>query len=90
MVSAVTWNLLSEEDRKIIQECSSASAEYERMLWTAREEEARARVLSQGCTELTLSGEEKKKFHDAMKPLYLKYCENYMDIVEQIREMGAE
>ena len=90
MVSAVTWNLLSEEDRKIIQECSSASAEYERMLWTAREEEARARVLSQGCTELTLSGEEKKKFHDAMEPLYLKYCENYMDIVEQIREMGAE
>ena len=48
------------------------------------------RVLSQGCTEITLSGEEKKKFHDAMEPLYIKYCEKYLDLVDQIREIGAE
>ena len=90
IVSHVTWDVLSEEDQEIVKQCAAESADYERMLWSAREEEARQRVLSQGCSEITLSGEEKKKFHDAMEPLYIKYCENYMDLVDRIREMGAE
>ena len=90
IVSQVTWETLSAEDQEIIKQCAAKSAEYERMLWTVREEDARQRVLSQGCTEITLSGEEKKKFHDAMEPLYVKYCEKYLDLVEQIREMSAE
>ena len=90
IISRVTWDVLSEEDQKIIKQCAAESADYERMLWSAREEESRQRVLSQGCTEITLSAEEKKKFHDAMEPLYIKYCDNYMDLVNRIREMGAE
>ena len=90
MVSRVTWDILSEEDQEIIKQCAAKSADYERMLWTVREEEARQRVLSQGCSEISLPEEEKKKFHDAMEPLYIKYCEKYLDLVEQIREMGAE
>ena len=90
MVSRVTWDGLSEEDQEIIKQCAAKSAEYERMLWTVHEEEARQRVLSQGCSEIRLSEEEKKKFHDAMEPLYIKYCEKHMDLVEQIREMGTE
>lgn len=88
IASASTWKQLSEEDRKIIQECSALSADYERQLWSAREEEARQRVLSEGCTVITLSEEEKMKFHDAMRPLYEKYCGEYMNLVDQIREIG--
>ena len=90
MVSGVTWDILSEEDREIIGQCAAQSATYERILWSKREEEARQRVLSQGCTVITLSAEEKKKFRDAMEPLYLKYSGKYMDIVEQIREITEE
>lgn len=90
IVSRVTWDVLSAGDQKIIMQCAAESADYERMLWSSREEEARQRVLSQGCSEITLPGEEKKKFHEAMEPLYIKYCENYMDLVDRIREMGAE
>ena len=89
MVSGVTWNILPPEDRDIIKACAAESAVYERMLWSVHEEEARQRVLSQGCSEITLSEEEKKKFHDAMEPLYVKYCEKYMDLVDQIRETEA-
>jgi TRAP-type C4-dicarboxylate transport system substrate-binding protein len=59
------------------------------MLWSAREGEARERVMKNGCTEITLSDAEKKKFRDAMEPLYEKYCGNYMDLVDQIRQTGA-
>lgn len=88
IVSSATWKLLSEEDRKIIEECAEISADYERRLWNEREEDARQRVLSEGCTIITLSDEEKKKFHDAMEPLYEKYCGKYMDLVDKIRETG--
>lgn len=90
MVSKVTWEMLPAEDQDIIQQCATLSADYERELWIAREEEARQRVLSQGCTEITLSEEEKKKFHDAVEPLYVKYCGQYMGLVKQIREMSEE
>ena len=90
IVSAVTWNLLSEEDQQIIRECSALSADYERQLWTAREEEAKQRVLDSGCKEIKLSEDEKKKFRDAMEPLYEKYCGDYMDLVEEIRQVGVQ
>ena len=60
------------------------------MLWSAREGEARARVMESGCTEITLSEDEKKKFRDAMEPLYEKYCGDYMDLVEEIRQVGVQ
>lgn len=87
IASAVTWEVLSEEDRAIIEECAIMSANYERELWQAREEESRQRVIEQGCIEITLSDDEKQKFRDAMEPLYEKYCSDYMDIVEQIKNM---
>jgi tripartite ATP-independent transporter DctP family solute receptor len=90
IVSAVTWNLLSEEDQQIIRKCSALSADYERQLWTAREEEAKQRVLDSGCKEIKLSEDEKKKFRDAMEPLYEKYCGDYMNLVEEIRQVGVQ
>ena len=66
------------------------SADYERQLWTAREEEAKQRVLDSGCKEIKLSEDEKKKFRDAMEPLYEKYCGDYMDLVEEIRQVGVQ
>ena len=88
MISGVTWGILPEEDRAIIRQCAAQSADYERMLWKTREDEARLRVLSQGSSEITLSAEEKMKFRDAMEPLYVKYCGEYMDLVDEIRKMG--
>ena len=89
IISSVTWEQLSEEDKEIIKECSRLSAQYERMLWNSREEDARERDLAAGTVEITLSENEKQKFHDAMEPLYQKYCAEYMDIVEQIRSLRS-
>lgn len=90
MISAVTWSQLSEEDRTAVRECARLSAEYERMLWNTREEAARARDLKAGSVEIALPEKEKQKFRDAVEPLYRKYCEDHMDIVRQIRELGTD
>lgn len=90
MVSAVTWAQLSEEDRALIRECAQLSAEYERALWNSREAAARERDLQEGSVEIVLPENEKQRFREAVEPLYRKYCEDYLDVVEKIRRLGAD
>ena len=86
--SKVVWNMLDEKDREIITECAKESSEYERKLWTQREERSKKSAVENGTVVITLTAEEKKKFRDAMSGLYEKYCGDYMDTVEKITEMN--
>lgn len=80
-----TWEQLSESDREILRECAVESARYERTLWTEYEEQARETARSNHVQEIYLSEEEKRKFKEAVTPVYEKYCEGYEDIVAQIQ-----
>lgn len=88
LISQHTWGKLSEEYQKIIRECAEESALYERELWSEREKSSREKALEQGCQEITLDEEELKKFQEAVAPVYEKYCSEYMDVIEKIREEG--
>lgn len=80
-----TWEQLSESDREILRECAVESARYERTLWTEYEEQARETARSNHVQEIYLSEEEKRKFKEAVTPVYEKYCEGYEEIVAQIQ-----
>ncbi len=88
LCSAHTWEKLSGEDREILAECAKESALYERECWTLREKESRQIVTSKGAKVVELSAEEKKRFFNAVKGVYEKYCGDYMDIVDEIIAMG--
>lgn len=88
LCSQPTWDKLSEEDQNIIKECALESAEYERKLWSEREKESEKKVRLAGCQIIELSPGEKQKFQNAVKPMYEKYCSEYMDIVDAIIETG--
>nr|WP_288828668.1 TRAP transporter substrate-binding protein [uncultured Clostridium sp.] len=88
LCSQPTWDKLSEEDQNIIKECALESAEYERKLWSEREKESEKKVRQAGCQIIELPPGEKQKFQDAVKPMYEKYCSDYMDIVDAIIETG--
>lgn len=85
-----TWEQLSEEDRAIILECAKKSALYERQLWTEYEKTARKTVLENEVEEIVLSAEEKKKFQEAVKPIYERYEADYGEDIAQIRALGAQ
>ncbi|MDE7267450.1 MAG: TRAP transporter substrate-binding protein [Lachnospiraceae bacterium] len=85
-----TWEQLSEEDRAIILECAKESALYERKLWTEYEKTARKTVLENQVEEIVLSAEEKKKFQEAVKPIYERYEADYGEDIAQIRALGAQ
>lgn len=87
LASSSTWEQLSPEDQATIQRCADAAGLYERELWTARERSAREKCLREGTVEIVLPEREKKRFRDAVSPLYKKYCGDYAELVEKINEI---
>lgn len=89
IISQATWDRLPEKYQQVIQDCAQESALYERKLWAEREEKSREKVIQNGTEVIELSLEEKKKFREAMAPLYEEYCTDYLDVVQDIMN-GAE
>ncbi|MGN0160593.1 MAG: TRAP transporter substrate-binding protein [Lachnospiraceae bacterium] len=84
--SKYIWEQLSDEDRKIIQECATESALYERQLWKEREEKSRQIALDYGIELIELSSDEKLRFRNAMVDVYYKYCKDQLDTIERIMQ----
>lgn len=87
LVSSATWEQLSPDDQATIQRCADAAGLYERELWTAREASAREKCLREGTVEIVLPEREKKRFRDAVSPLYKKYCGDYAELIDKINEI---
>ena len=87
LVSAHTWEKLSEEDQEIILECAKESARLERRLWKLQEKQSQEKAVKNGTVVIEISDEVKERFRAAVEPVYQKYCGEYMDIIERIREL---
>ena len=87
IVSQVTWDRLSEEDRAMIRRCAEESARYERELWEKRNREARDKVVREGAAVIVLDEEQKEAFRRATESLYEKYCGTQTELVEKIRTL---
>lgn len=86
LCSAHTWNLLSEADRAIIQQCAAESAEYERQLWSERVSKSRETAIENGVQVSYITGAETERFREKVQPIYEKYYGEYMDIINEIRK----
>jgi len=90
LVAQSTWDKLSPEYQAIIRECAQESAKYERVLWEQREKASEEKVRAAGCQVSELSAGEKKRFQEAVAPLYEKYCWEYVDLIDAIVAVGRE
>ena len=84
IISQVTWDKLSDGDRRILRECAEESARYEQSLWQSRSDSAEEKVRGEGTVVIVPSPEEKLRFRQAMEPLYEKYCGPYMELIRKI------
>jgi len=85
IVSAMTWNKLSDEDKAIIRECAKESSVIERELWAAKDKAARDAVIAKGTIVTQLASGEREKILQAVSKLYTTYGKGYEDIINQIR-----
>lgn len=90
LISTRTWEKLDPSDQELILRCAKESARYQRRLWEERCRASERRVREAGCTVIELSQEEKARFHDAVLPVYEKFCADYMDVIEAIIAVGKE
>lgn len=85
LVSKITWDKFSDEDKAIIKECALESAKLERELWAAKEGVSEEKVRAAGCTITELEPGEKEKFQAAMQPLYTQFGAGYEDVIKEIQ-----
>jgi TRAP-type C4-dicarboxylate transport system substrate-binding protein len=86
LASRRTWDQLPEEYRQIIAACARESALYQRELWREQETQSRADVIAAGALEIVLTPEERAQFRQTVQPLYEKYCGEYMELIDKIRQ----
>jgi tripartite ATP-independent transporter DctP family solute receptor len=79
------FDKLSKEDRAIIFKAAKDAVAYQIKLWNDFEKLAEKTVREKGSIITEVSPAEKKKFMDAMKPLYDKQSPEIMGVVNKIR-----
>lgn len=85
LASGRTWDKLPEEYRQILLDCAAESAQYQRQLWTEREDQARTAALDSGCIEIHPSSALLEELRALVQPLYDAYQAQYPALLEQIR-----
>jgi len=85
LMSAKTWNALSDADKQIIKMAAVAAQELQRKLWLKDEATSMNIVKEAGCK---ISTPEKGPFMEAVKPVYEKYASEYLELIEQIQSLA--
>lgn len=85
LVSKITWDKFSDEDKKIIKECALESAKIERELWAEKEKASEEKVKAAGAVITELEAGEKEKFQAAMAPLYAQFGQGYESLIKDIQ-----
>jgi len=88
LISTHTWNRLSANEKKWLEQAARESVIFQRELWMKAEEEALAAVKAAG-TEVIIP--DKKPFIDALKPLYESYkaAPDIRPFIEQIESLNG-
>ncbi|WP_438445227.1 TRAP transporter substrate-binding protein [Gorillibacterium sp. sgz5001074] len=84
MASKVTWDKLSDEDKKIVKEAAQESVAYQREQWKKFEKESEEKVKAAGSTITYVT--DLKPWQDAVKPMIEKYRAEYKDVLEAIEK----
>jgi tripartite ATP-independent transporter DctP family solute receptor len=82
--SKKVWETLSAEDQALIRKVAKEAQTEERALWAAAEQKALDDMKAHNVTVTEISPEEKKRFQEAMKPVWDKYGAQYKDLVAEI------
>jgi tripartite ATP-independent transporter DctP family solute receptor len=78
------WTTLTPEDQALIRKFSREAQFDERQLWAAAEQKALADMKAHGVKIVEITPEEKKRFQDAMKPVWDKYGAKYAGLIKEI------
>jgi tripartite ATP-independent transporter DctP family solute receptor len=82
LISKITWDKLSEDDRKIIKEAAVESVKTQREAWDKFEKESEDKIRAAGVTITEVT--DLKPWQDAAKPVIDKYSADYKAVLDAI------
>jgi tripartite ATP-independent transporter DctP family solute receptor len=83
--SKKVWETLSADDQAIITKLAKEAQLEQRELWMAKEQESIKDMMAHNVTISEITPEEKKRFQEAMKPVWDKYGSQYAALLSQIQ-----
>lgn len=86
MVSKITWDKLSEEDRKLIQQAAQDSVKFQKEAWDKFEKDALAKLIQAGVAVTEVK--DVKPWKDAAKSVIEKYGADYKADLEAIAKVA--
>jgi len=84
LVSKVTWDKLSDEDRKIIKQAAIDSVATQRELWDKFDKEAMEKLKANGVVVTEVK--DVKPWQDAVKPVIDKHGADYKEQLDAIAQ----
>jgi tripartite ATP-independent transporter DctP family solute receptor len=84
LISSLTWNRLSQDEQKIIQEAADESVEYQKKLWKEYTDLSLKKVQEKG---VKISNPDKAPFREKVKAMYEPYAGTEAgEIIKQIEQ----
>jgi len=83
--SKASWDKLAKEDQALIQKLAKETQQDQRKLWDEREAQSIEQIKKAGVEIITFSPQEKKRFQEAVKPVWDKYGAKYTELVKRIQ-----
>ena len=87
VMSKKIFDQLSKDDQALLLKVAKEAQQEERKLWEAYEQQAMDKAKAAGIQIINVSDAEKKKFQEAVKPVWDKYGPKYAAIVKRIQEV---
>lgn len=84
IMSEITWNKLSDGDKKLIIDSFNESKGYFRKLSEQKDKEAYDNLKKNGVEVLEVA--DPQEWRDAVKPIYEKYGAEYKDLIKKIQD----
>jgi tripartite ATP-independent transporter DctP family solute receptor len=87
VMSKKIWDSLSKDDQALIRKTAREAQMEERTLWNEYEAKAMAKAKAAGIDIIRVSPAEKKKFQEAVKPVWDKYGPKYAALIKRIQDV---
>jgi tripartite ATP-independent transporter DctP family solute receptor len=79
------WNTLSKEDQELIMKTAKEAQQEQRKLWYEMEEKSLKEMKEAGVEIIPVA--DKKKFQDAVKPVWDKHGAQHADLIKRIQDV---
>jgi tripartite ATP-independent transporter DctP family solute receptor len=87
LFSRVAWDKLGKDDQALIRKLAKEAQQEERNLWNEREKKSMDLIKQAGIQVFVFPAAEKKRFQDAVKPVWDKHGAKYAALVKRIQDV---